>query len=91
MAEYHLHCWSVGSTGDPFQAPELHHKRLAGRRCEDDREIVTSSIVSVDGRRVTTYSGSVYILEDIDPSFLAWMKDNNYEYDPENPIKVRTL
>jgi uncharacterized protein CbrC (UPF0167 family) len=91
MAEYHLHRWSVCSTGDPFQAPELHPKRLAGLRCEDDREIVTSSIVSIDGRRVTTYSGSVYILEEIDPEFLSWMQENNMEYDPENPIKVREL
>jgi len=92
MAEtYHLHSWSVCSTGDLWQAPELHSKRLSGRRCEDDQMIITSSIASVDGRRVTTASGNVYVLEDINPEFLSWMQENSMEYDPENPIKVREV
>lgn len=88
MAEYHLHNWSVGDGGDPWLAPELRCKRLHGYRCEDDRNIVTSEIVSVDGKRVTTYSGSIYILEEIDPNYLKWMQENGIEYNPENPIKV---
>lgn len=91
MAEYHLHKWAVVMDGDSFTAPELIQKRLTGVRCDDDREIVTSTIVSVEGRRVTTYSGSVYNLEDVSPEFLSWMQENGIEFDPENPIKIREV
>ncbi len=89
MAEYHLHKWSVSSENDPWKAPEAQAKCLAGIRCEDDQQVVTSPIVSIEGRRVTTASGSVYILEDIDPDYVTWMKDNDIEYDPENPIRIK--
>lgn len=89
MAEYHLHKWSVSSENDPWKAPEAQAKCLAGIRCEDELQVVTSAIVAIDGRRVTTSSGSVYILEDIDPEYVAWMEKNGIEYDPETPIKIK--
>ncbi len=90
MATYHLHCWSIGSRYDnnPNAAPGQQRRSLFGKRAEDDKEIITSYIVKVDGKNVTTYSGSVYILEDIDPTYLAWMTEHGYTYDPENPIKI---
>lgn len=91
MVEYHLHKWSVIADSDPFRAPELQQKRLAGFRCEDDREVITSVIKSVDGKRITTQSGSIYVLEDIDPDFLSWMKENDIPFDPEKPITIREI
>jgi len=85
--EYHLHRWSV--VGDFFKAPEAQRIRLSGFRNQDERRVTTSAVELVEGRRITTVSGSIYILEDIDPDYLNWMVDNNYPYDPENPIKVK--
>ena len=85
--EYHLKNWSVIMQGDPYTAPELFCQQLVGLRDDDPREVITSRIVSVQGRRVTTYSGSVYILDEINPEYLSWIKVSGYTYDPENPIK----
>lgn len=89
MATYHLHKWSVSEKADPFLAPEINPACLAGYRDDEDRPVVTSRIVKVDGRTITTYSGSVYILEDIDPDYLQWLQDNGHNYDPETPIKFK--
>jgi len=84
---YHLHKWSVMIGCDPFTAPELRAKRLTGYRDDDPREVITSPIQTIEGRTITTLSGSVYVLEDPDPEYLLWMAENGYQYDPENPIK----
>ena len=89
MMEYHLDNWSVASMGNGFQAPEIATKCLAGTRLEDNRKIITSSIMSIEGHAVTTYSGNVYHLGTIDPVYVAWMKDNNVAFDPEHPIKIK--
>ena len=90
MATYHLHRWSIGTrfNQEPSAGPGQQHRSLFGIRAEDGREVVTSYIVKVEGKNITTYSGSVYILEDIDPTYLAWMTEHGYTYDPENPIKI---
>jgi len=90
MAVYHLHNWSVTEgPPDPYRAPERNHKRLHGLREEDDQHVTTGPIVKIEGRNITTYSGSVYILGAIDPDYLVWIKENNIEYDPENPIRLK--
>lgn len=90
MATYHLHKWSVSQSSDPYLAPELNRDRLAGFRDDEDRPVVTSRIVKVEGRSITTASGSVYILEEIDPEYLQWLKENGHaEPDYENPITFR--
>lgn len=88
MATYHLKNWSITSANDPYLPPEAQRLRLHGLRVEDDKEVTTSYIVTVDGRNITTYSGSVYILEDIDPDYLQWLKDSGRTHDPDHPIKV---
>jgi hypothetical protein len=85
---YHLHRWSV--VGSAWVAPEAQTIRLSGFRNQEERKVVTSAVDKIDGRTITTASGSVYILEDIDPDYLNWMVDNNIKYDPDNPIKVRS-
>lgn len=87
MATYHLHRWSV--SGDAYQAPEIASKYLCGYRDQEEKPIRSSAITKIDGRTITTYSGSVYILEDIDPEYRQWLEDNEIAYDPENPIYFR--
>lgn len=88
--KYSLYKWSIVPTfDDPFKAPEINPGRLFGFRDQDPKSVRTSPIVSVNGREITTSSGSVYILEDIDPAYLSWLEDNGFEYDPVNPIKIK--
>jgi hypothetical protein len=86
---YRLHKWSVtdGFVDDPYLAPERRiQKFLIGFRDDETRQIRTSMIVKIDGRTITTYSGSTYILEDIDPDYLLWMNEHGYIYDYDHPI-----
>lgn len=91
MATYHLHKWSVQDRSDPYAAPEASRKCLRGWRDNEEKVIVTSYIVKAEGRTITTYSGSTYILEEIDPDYLMWMRDNGVTYYPDNPIKICEL
>jgi len=84
--EYHLYRWSV--VGDLWKAPEIRNIRLCGYRNQEERRVVTSSVKETNGRTITTESGSVYILEDIDPDYLAFLRESGIEYDPENPIRI---
>jgi hypothetical protein len=88
MAKYHLFRWKlVYGTMDPYVAPEMRGAKLFGFRDQEDKPVLTSQIVSCNGREVTTRSGSVYILEDIDVDYRQWIDDNQMNYDPDNPIK----
>jgi hypothetical protein len=88
MAIYILHKWSLGYT-DPNRAPETQRACLYGIREPDNKEVQTSYIVSTNGKEVKTRN-STYILADIDPNYLDWMKSHGYEYDQDNPIKFRS-
>lgn len=85
MKTYHMHKWSVVGVGDPYLAPECQVSRLAGFRDDEERPVVTSRIVKVEGRTITT-ENSIYILDDIDPEYLAFATDNGYEIDEDWPI-----
>lgn len=91
MTEYILHKWSVTEFGnqDPYLAPECKTKRLVGYRDDETRKVITGPIVSVDGKKVTTYSGSVYHLDDVNQEYLAWLIDHQIEFDPDHPIKFK--
>lgn len=89
MATHHLHRWSVIDTGSAYDAPEARKLRLCGFRDQDTKRVHTSVVVEVNGREITTYSGSVYILEDIDPDYLQFLEDMGETYDPDNPIRVK--
>lgn len=88
MVKYHLHRWSITDAG-PYVAPEAQKLYLQGYRDQDSRSIRTSHIVEVNGREITTYSGSIYILEDISPDYLQFLEETGDTYDPENPIRVK--
>jgi hypothetical protein len=92
MATYKLHKWSVKTDTDPYIAPECRSTRLVGYRDEEtEHRVVTGPIVKVDGTTITTYSGSVYLLQEIDPNYKVWLDDHGHIYDPENPIKDKRL
>lgn len=89
MATYHLHRWAIVGDDDPYRAPEQNTQRLSGFRNQDNKRVTTSVITAVNGREVTTYSGSVYILEDIDPDYLKYLDATGETYDSDNPIRVK--
>lgn len=88
MAIYKLHRWAVVCSQDPYRAPEAIPKYLAGFRDDEAREIMTSAIVEMNGHQIRTYSGSIYILEDVSPEYLEWLDQNGFEMDPNNLINI---
>ena len=78
--------WSV-CVSDPFQPPETRRKCLQGKL--GNKYITTNYIDTAKGRLVTTLSGSVYKLGRISKDYRKWLKKNNLNYDPKDPIKFR--
>jgi hypothetical protein len=80
--------WSTTSANaDPYCAPERAGICIQGSLGEN--WIRTSRVVKVEGRVVTTKSGSTYHLGKVSDDFLAYLKKEGREApDPENPIKV---
>lgn len=90
MTTYHLHRWRVVYLYDnPYLAPEANPACLAGFREPDKKPVRTSPIAKVNGVEITTESGSVYLLEDMDPDYRDWLLENEIEFDPDNPIVIR--
>jgi len=89
-----LEQWAVSNLSGPYTPPECQIRCISGvvsgsPLFEDGKFITTSRIVSVEGRVVTTNSGSEYTLGDPDPDYVAWCVENGF--DPpseENPIRV---
>jgi hypothetical protein len=92
-----LNNWSTTFfESNPYQAPETKrlclqgfvtsHPRLDPEGVLSHKKILTSPIVRIEGRTVTTLSGSSYELGNIDPSFRAWLRENRPEWDHRNPI-----
>lgn len=78
-----------------YTPPELIKIHLVGivynhpdPRHHNGKEIITSFIVNVSGRYITTRSGSIYYLGEVDKEYKDWMDKNNINFDPENPIKM---
>lgn len=88
--------WSVkdNRAASPYMAPEQTTKHLVGRAfghptAVNDGGILTSSpIKAVNGRLVTTKSGTVYRLGRIDPKYRAWLRNEGIAYDPHNPVRI---
>jgi len=87
MATYVLNSWSLAE--DYWHAPEVRVKRLVGFRDGETRQVITSPIDKIDGRTITTVSGSVYVLGDPDPLYLDWMAEHGFTYDESAPIRDR--
>lgn len=88
MNTYHLKNWSVCSDSSYYTAPELASRYLVGFRVEDGKRVSTSHIMKVEGNKVETRSGNIYILEDINSDYKNWMDEQGMSFDPQNPIKI---
>jgi len=53
----------------------------------EGKAICTSPIKSIEGRVITTHSGSKYLLGTIDPNFRQMLKEQRPEWDWRNPIQ----
>lgn len=82
--------WSVSLCPHrPYDAPEIQdHFHLLGTI--NGKEKLTTRVVRTDGRLVTTKSGSVYRLGRVRPEYRAWVKEKGLNYDPAQPVKVRS-
>lgn len=81
--------------GNPFIAPEARPLALQGEayghpRFPDGNKVKTGPIAAINGRVITTESGSVYSLGDPHPDYLKWLTDNGRKYDVEHPIKWKS-
>jgi hypothetical protein len=90
MPTYHLREWSVVTIGGPYDAPELCGIALMGRRAEDGKAVRTSNVATAEGIRITTTSGSVYMLEDVDPRYEQYLRNRGTPLNPLNPITVHS-
>lgn len=76
-----------------YDAPERRGIMLSGTvtghpRKPDGSVVDTSRIEKVDGRIVTTKSGSVYRLGRPDRKWLAWLTKSGRPYNAKQPIRV---
>ena len=88
---YTLSQWGVTNTPNVFLAPECVRTHLSGFREDDQQYVLTSPIIEVNGRIITTQSGSTYFLREPNPKYLAYLEEIGYAYDEENPIKDKRL
>lgn len=87
--------WAT-APANPFRAPENGAGLiLTGRvapgadpRRPEGSTISTSPIVAVEGRVVTTKSGTRYRLGRIAPAFRRWMREQGIAWDSREPIKI---
>lgn len=86
-----LENWAV--VVDPYAAPEIHRAKLSGNvsnhpKHENGTHVITSRIVSANGRLVTT-AHTEYELGQPCEEYLRWYKETypDREIDLDNPIK----
>lgn len=89
MSTYNLYHWSISDYGIPYAAPEQLKRCLVGFRDEERSMVRTSPYIKVNGRTVITVSGSIYILKNIDLDYLKFIVENGFDFDPNNPIKIK--
>lgn len=87
---YQLHNWSVVTINKSlYSAPEYSVNCLRGLRDNEDRHVRTSPIVSVNGRLITTKTGSIYHLHEMDPEYEKWLIENNIKINYDSPIVLK--
>lgn len=78
---------------DPYLAPELIpvclHGSVIGHPGLGDGFLLTSPIISVRGRYVTTQSGTLYYLGRISKSYRKYLRKTRPEWNWREPITVR--
>jgi len=91
---YQLQQWAVRTLPSSFMEPEVAGLVLTGYVLDHpkhapDQIICTSPIVQVQGKRVTTASGSVYILGEPEEGYAQYCREIGLPIDPEQPIRVK--
>ncbi|MGA2260145.1 MAG: hypothetical protein ABSH28_01780 [Acidobacteriota bacterium] len=86
--------WAVvGDNDDPFVAPEMRGSCLHGEVTDHPKigagRVLTSIIVGIEGRIVTTYSGSRYELGEPSEKYREWLHVHRPNWNPEKPIVMR--
>lgn len=74
-------------------APEICPRLLQGKvygdsEHSDGTHLVTAEVRNVKGCIATTSDGLVYRLGEVDKGYRDFMRDNNIDFDPENPIRM---
>ena len=88
--------WSITSTDDAYTPPEFRtislHGAVSGHpNFPDGSKITTSPVVKAESRVITTRSGKVYMLGEVDPGYLTYLLSIGREYNHESPIRVVTM
>lgn len=86
--------WSVTlERSDGYTAPERLGISVRGNVTFHPRGMLgsvwTSKVVAVEGRIITTQSGSRYELGEPDPRYAKWCEERGKPIDPAHPIIVR--
>jgi len=80
-----LENWSMGTSYNGFQAPELQEKQLRGNiyddefnRFKDGTIITTSSLVELDLKnKIAKTLNTKYVLGNPSEDYLKWLEENN--------------
>lgn len=86
--------WSVSeASASVYTPPEARGHGLVGivfghPTSDDGTRVRTSAIVDARGRRVTTASGTVYLLGEIDPTYAAYLRGIGRVVDEDEPITM---
>lgn len=92
-----LRDWAVISTTmRPWDPPELMGIKLNGivkghPRKEDGDRVTTSRVKKVEGRTIHTENNTYILVGEPATDYLEFLKEINYPYNPEAPIRVRSL
>jgi hypothetical protein len=74
---------------DPFVAPERSPLSLSGFIPGKAERVITSPVVKVEGKLVTTSSGSLYQLGQVSTKYRAFLESDRLPIDWENPLASR--
>jgi hypothetical protein len=88
-----LESWSVVGDQNPYLAPEARSIHLQGYvfghpNHKDGTHVITSPIVGVDGRLITTKSGHTYQLGEVNPEYQKVYHDRDLSLNAKEPIKL---
>lgn len=85
---------AVPTINSVYMPPEQRGTSVKGqvyghKRFEDGDSIVTSRIIGVDGRTVTTESGTQYVLGEINADYLKWCENTDGVRVPTEEVPIR--
>ena len=82
-------CFNYQNSAEKFTSVNLQVSGFiyGDIRFEDGTYVVTSRIISANGRSVVTESGTHYWLTgDPDSAWMKWCNEKGWDLDPENPV-----